>query len=39
MEETDEQFVKDWIADLNEGTKNYAVYVLKLIDWGKPEGH
>jgi len=31
--------VKDWIAGLNEGSKNYAVYVLALIDWGKAEEH
>jgi len=39
MNKTDEQFVKDWIAGLNEGSKNYAVYVLALIEWGKPLKH
>ncbi len=39
MKKTDEQCVKDWIAGLNEGSKNYAVYVLALIDWGKAEKH
>ena len=37
MKKTDEQCVKDWIAGLNEGSKNYAVYVLALIEWGKAE--
>jgi len=39
MKKTDEQCVKDWIAGLNEGSKNYAVYVLTLIEWGKARGH
>jgi hypothetical protein len=38
MKKTDEKCVKEWIAGLNEGTKNYAVYVLTLIEWGKAEG-
>jgi hypothetical protein len=39
IRKTDEQIVKDWIAGLNEGSKNYAVYVLALIEWGKPLNH
>jgi hypothetical protein len=39
MKKTNEQIVKDWIAGLNEGSKNYAVYMLPLIEWGRPLKH
>jgi hypothetical protein len=39
MRKTNEQIVKDWIAGLNQGSKNYAVYMLTLIEWGRSLKH
>lgn len=39
LSKTNEQCVKDWILNLNEGSKSYVPYVLGLIEWGKTQNH